>query len=394
MELGLLPALGSGIGDLERSGQASRLIDGYLRRYARAFDRVWYASYLPEALSDFTGDAGLSASVRILAPRGRSPRLLRAVSITASHRRELRRCAVFRVFQATGAIPALAARAWWGTPFVTTYGFWYAELSRGAASRLAKRALERVALRSAAAVIAPTEPLRAHVAALARADRIHLIPNGVDLDRFRPATSPKARRECVVYLGRLSEEKNLSTLVQAVAALRGRAPCRLVMIGAGPMRSRLEAEARMAGVVAEFPGVVDNRVVPEWLRRADAFVLSSFTEGHPKALLEAMASGLPCIVSDCPGNRALVTDGATGLLFDPRDPLALAAQLERVLRDEPLAAALGRAARGCVAAAYDLDRLVGAEIELLEQVARGTASMDPREAQRAATARGRGNGDH
>jgi hypothetical protein len=55
-EVGLLPALGGGIGDLEATGQASRLIDGYLRPYARAFDRVWYFSYLPEALGAPGGD--------------------------------------------------------------------------------------------------------------------------------------------------------------------------------------------------------------------------------------------------------------------------------------------------------------------------------------------------
>jgi glycosyltransferase involved in cell wall biosynthesis len=110
--------------------------------------------------------------------------------------------------------------------------------------------------------------------------------------------------------------------------------------------------------------------VAEKLREADVFVLPSFTEGHPKALIEAMAIGLPCVVSDCAGNRALVRDGHTGLLFDARDPRALAACLERVLTDEPLAAALGRHARDLIASEYDLERLVATEIELLKRVAR------------------------
>jgi glycosyltransferase involved in cell wall biosynthesis len=80
------------------------------------------------------------------------------------------------------------------------------------------------------------------------------------------------------------------------------------------------------------------------------------------------------------------------MLFDPGDSVALAALLERVLRDEPLGAALGRAARERVAAAYDLDRLVQAEIELLERVARGTAPMDRRVAPPSPAPRG--NGDH
>ncbi len=81
MELGLLPALGSGIGELRRTGQASRLIEGYLKPYARAFARVWYFSYLPEALADFTDDRELGDTVRLLGPGRLRSRLLRALGI-------------------------------------------------------------------------------------------------------------------------------------------------------------------------------------------------------------------------------------------------------------------------------------------------------------------------
>jgi glycosyltransferase involved in cell wall biosynthesis len=370
MELGLLPALGSGIGELRRTGQASRLIEGYLKPYASAFERVWYFSYLPEAFAEFTDDKGLGDAVTLLAPRRARARLLRALEMPVRHRAEFKRCAVLRVFQLTGVIPALVARACWETPFVTTYGFWYARLARTGASRLATRVLERVGLRLAAAVIVTTEALRAHVATIAPADRIHLIPNGVDLGRFVPAER-RSNRGAILYIGRLSAEKNLSALVQAAAALRGHVPSRLVMIGAGPLRDRLEAEARAAGVAAEFPGVVDHQLIPRWLGDADVFVLPSFTEGHPKALIEAMAAGVPCVASDCAGNRALVKDHDAGLLFDPHDPAGLAAALERVLTDETLAATLGRRGRDLIVRDYDLARLVQTEIDLLKRVAHG-----------------------
>jgi glycosyltransferase involved in cell wall biosynthesis len=366
MELGLLPALGSGLAELARTGQASRLVEGYLEPYARAFDRVWYASYLPE---DRAPAVALPPGVRVLAPRRRRPRLLRALAIPVAHRRELAGCGVLRVFQITGTIPALLARAAWGTPFVTTYGFWYAGLSRAGPSRAAKRALERAALRRAAGIIVPTPELVAHVATMAPRERIHLIPNGVDLGRFRPAERRAARGATVLYVGRFSAEKNLDALVAAAAMLRPRLPVRLVMVGAGPLGAALAASARRAGVEAEFPGVVDHTRLPGWMARADAFVLPSFTEGHPKVLIEAMAAGLPCVASDCAGNRALVKDAESGLLFDPAEPAALAACLERVLTDPALADQLGRRARDLVARDYDLARLVEAEIALLTRVA-------------------------
>ena len=158
--------------------------------------------------------------------------------------------------------------------------------------------------------------------------------------------------------------------------LRDRLPLALVLVGAGPLEAALRDESRRTGVPVEFPGVVDQRDLPAAYAAADAFVLASFTEGHPKVLLEAMAAGVPCVASDCAGNRSLVADGATGLLFDARRPEALAACLERVLTDETLAASVAKAARDLVVARYDLAALVAREIALLRTVARGGAPAE------------------
>jgi glycosyltransferase involved in cell wall biosynthesis len=373
MELGLLPALGGSIAELRRSGQDSRLLDGYLRPYAEVFAHVWYFSYVPEALADYTDDPRLLASVGIVAPDRPRPRGVRAVAIPRAHGDVLRRCAVLRTFQITGVIPALIARTRFGIPYVTTYGFWYGSLSEPGPKRVLKSVLERLGLRYAAAVIATTESLRARASRLAR--RVELIPNGVDTARFAPSAGRRGPaadgRHRVLYVGRLSKEKNLSALIQAAGLLRRRLPVQLVMAGAGPLREALAAEATAASVPLEFLGVVDQRVLPAVYTEADAFVLASFSEGHPKVLLEAMSAGLPCVASDCDGNRSLITPGRTGLLFDPHRPDELAACLERVLAQADLAAALGQAARRLIVTCYDLPALVGREIALLREIAVG-----------------------
>ncbi len=373
MPVGLLPALGGGIRQLSASGQASRLIDGYLKPYARAFDRLFYFSYLQESLREFTDDPELLAMARVLSPRRPMSRGYRAVSMPWTHASEFRTCRVLRVFQVTGVIPAIVVNARFGVPYVTTYGFWYAQLSQPGPKRLLKRVVERIGLRRAAAVIATTEELGARAASLAR--EVHLIPNGVDTGLFRPSAmlpggDDRVPRR-VLYVGRLSAEKNLSTLVRAAALVQRRLPVRLVMAGSGPQEGALRAEAAAAGVSVEFLGVVSHRHLPPVYASADAFVLASFTEGHPKVLLEAMSCGIPCVVSDCPGNRSLVTDGETGLLFDSRRPDQLSACLERVLTDAGLAATLGKAARELIVARYDLGMLVAQEIALLKKVSGG-----------------------
>lgn len=379
MRLGLLPAPGGGIRELARTGQATRLVDGYLRRYVDAFDEVVYFSYYPESLREFTEEPRLLERVRVLAPARAMSRSRRAVSLAHGAGADLAACDVLRAFQVTGVAPLWMAERLGrrvATPFVTTYGFAYDELSRRGPSRYLKRRVAAWGLREAAAVIATTEDLRARAGRLAR--RVELIPNGVDTAHFVPGPRRRAAGDPfrVVYVGRLSAEKNVAAAVRALARLdpRGAEPVEaaLTLVGAGPLEGALREEARAAGVGAqvEFRGVVDQRALPAEYAEADAFVLPSFTEGHPKALIEAMASGLACVASDCSGNRSLIQDGVNGLLFDARSTDALAAQLRRVARDPAFAARLGAAARERAVSRYDLGALVAREIALLRDVGR------------------------
>ena len=365
MTVGLLPSLGGGIRALAETGQQSRLLDGYLRPYAGAFGDIYYFSYLPESLDEFTTDRALLERVRVLAPPRPVSRGRRATAMLRAHAGEFRSCAALRVFQITGVIPALLAKARFGVPYVTTYGFWYERLSQPGPKRVLKAGVERLGLRHAAAVIVTTEELRARAILTSR--RVELIPNGVDIRLFRPADAPRTGGRRILYVGRLSPEKNIKTVLEAT--LTAGAGSTVVIAGSGPLRADLETQARAQGVPVAFLGVVEQAKLPAVYASSDVFVLASFTEGHPKVLLEAMACGLPCVASDCAGNRSLITDGETGLLFDPHRPEDLAARLRRIFDDPALVARLGKAARAMVAERYDLSALVQREIALVRSVA-------------------------
>lgn len=364
MAVGFLPALGSGIRALAETGQQSRILDGYMRPYAEAFGEVCYFSYLAESLDEFTSEPALLDRVRVLAPGRPISRGRRAVTMVGAHAAEFRRCRALRVFQITGVIPALLAKARFGVPYVTSYGFWYAQLSEPGPKRLLKGVVERLGLRHAAAVIATTEELRDRAALTAR--RVELIPNGVDLRLFRPADVPRPAGRRILYVGRFSPEKNLATVVTATSYV---GDATFVLAGSGVLREPLQTLAREKNVPVEFLGVVEQATLPRVYGSADVFVLASFTEGHPKVLLEAMACGLPCVASDCAGNRSLITDGETGLLFDPHRPKELAARLRRIFDDPTLAARLGEAARKMIVERYDLSALVAREIALVRAIA-------------------------
>jgi glycosyltransferase involved in cell wall biosynthesis len=152
------------------------------------------------------------------------------------------------------------------------------------------------------------------------------------------------RRSTLVYIGRLSPEKNVEVLLEAVARLRQRGvELRLLLAGEGPEREALEAvvASRRLGDRVRFLGFQSDTF--GLLRRAGAFVLPSRTEGVPMALLEAMAAGVPVVASAVGGIPGVT--GGDALLVAPGDAGALADALERVLTDAALATVLRRGAR-------------------------------------------------
>jgi len=374
--LGLLPAAGGGIRDLQQTGQHTRLIAGYFRAYAVAFEHTHFFSYFDECLTDYTDDTTLLERTTLWPRRNLwLPYRAYAFALPLVYPREFAACDVLRVFQATGALPAVAARARYGTPYAVTYGYRYAELARTGSRRFGAlwlELVERAALRYASAIIVTTAQLQTHVQKIAPPERVHLIPNGVDTTQFAPGRTVAHDNSTatVIFAGRLVAQKNLSRLIEAMHLVHKEHRARLVLVGEGKLRSTLQQQARDLGVEVEFAGTVEHSALPEQLRRADVFVLPSLIEGHPKALLEAMACGLPCVASDCEGNRDVIDDGETGLLAPFDDVQALAVQIARVLEDKALARTLGQQAREAAVRRYDLNTLLAREVALLQRIAR------------------------
>lgn len=177
---------------------------------------------------------------------------------------------------------------------------------------------------------------------------VHVVPNGVDLDLYRPDPATGVfDRPTVLYLGRLKRYKGVDLVLKAVARLRDRGvDVRLVVGGKGDDRPRLEALAVSLAIEdrVEFEGFVSHDRKLELLRRAWVHVLTSPKEGWGITVVEAGACGTPSVASDAPGLRDSVRDGETGLLVPHGDVDALAAALERVISDEALRSRLGEAA--------------------------------------------------
>ena len=246
-----------------------------------------------------------------------------------------------------------------------------------------------IALQRAAYGCAHTIVANSH-AAVARlmtervpAQRIALISNGIDADRYLPR-SPRVPLRRVVMVANLRAEKGHNVLIDAAAAvLRTYPDARFACVGDGPERDRLIALARDRGVAhaVTFPGHADD--VPAVLAASDLFVLPSRSEAFPNAVLEAMAAGLPVVASNVGGIPEIVEDGRTGLLTPTGDPSELADRLLRLMSSPTLADTLGGAARAEIRARFSFDRMVaGFEQLYLTQLARHGAWLKPRAPQR------------
>jgi glycosyltransferase involved in cell wall biosynthesis len=169
----------------------------------------------------------------------------------------------------------------------------------------------------------------------------------------------------ILFVGRLSPEKNLPLLVRAASHLSRRVTVRI--IGSGPEKDTIVEEAGTCNVRVDFGGVVEHYALPDEFRRATIFVLPSSGEGHPKVLIEAMSCGCACIGTDVRGIRDLLVDRETGVLV-PLDEARLAAAFDELLADPALRQRLGTNARAYVLQHYDIAATLATEINALKRV--------------------------
>jgi len=197
-------------------------------------------------------------------------------------------------------------------------------------------------------------------------ERIVTLTNGVETGRAPRSHDALGDPARILYVGRLHPQKGLDTLVQAFALLRARLPqpVALRLVGEGPAEREVRRLVHELGVadLVDLAGRHED-VTPD-LDDADVFALPSRVEGLSNALLEALAAGLPAVVSDIPGNRTVVADGRTGLVVPVDDAEALASALERLLTDHRLRTRLATAGRRAVEQGYGFDTVAAQYIDL------------------------------
>jgi glycosyltransferase involved in cell wall biosynthesis len=219
------------------------------------------------------------------------------------------------------------------------------------------------------------------------ADRLVQIPNGIDLERFRPASRWEqsqlksalglpADQPAVLFVGFFSRDKRPDILFDAWRQVPGRST--LVFVGAtrssyrevdAGLADEIRQRAAAAGVADRLRFVESTHEIERYYRAADLYVLSSRREAMPMALLESMATGLPAIATRLAGVTDTIVDhGRNGWLVDEQDTASLTQAIVRVFNDPGLAATVGAAARQTIVERYSLPRVAEQWAELYRTV--------------------------
>jgi glycosyltransferase involved in cell wall biosynthesis len=226
-------------------------------------------------------------------------------------------------------------------------------------------------------VIAPSESVRQVLQEFGVRQRIEVIPNGIDLQPFLDPPQPKQKHELgipdsavlMIYVGRLSEEKNPSILLEQYAIAAEILPhLHLCLVGTGVAEEELKRFAANlpCGDRIHFTGAVPYQEIPNLLAAADFFATASVTEVHPLTVIEAMAAGLPIAATRSPGMIDSVTNTVSGFLATEPEQ-GLGAAMVGLAASPELRRKMGVAAR-TDSKRYDIRLTVAKTVELYDQL--------------------------
>lgn len=292
----------------------------------------------------------------------------------------LLRAGGYDVVHAHSPVPASVARVLVRTlPRATRPAFVYTEHNRWASHNALTRAANRLTFALDDVDLAVSDDVRASIDPRQR-ERVEVVVHGIDVDEVRAHLAERAATraelgvtddECLaVTVANLRATKNYPGLIAAVRIVADRdLPVRFVAAGQGPLEAEIRAAHHASGLGERFRLLGYRDDATRLIAAADLYVLASHHEGLPVTVMEALALGVPVIAPAVGGLGQAVTDGESGLLVTPDDPVALADAIERAVRDPDLRAHLAAGAARAgeqYASAHAVERIEELYQELTE----------------------------
>lgn len=279
-------------------------------------------------------------------------RIILSFLIPIIFKNELKFCNIYKVNQIIGAWVPLICKLLYLTPVLQRCGYEPLKNSINNNDNLARKiSLYLTSIPSylfSDKIVVTTLDIKEFIIRnyFAHRNKVYIIGNSIDTNLFCP--SPIYKDIDILYVGRLSSEKNLELLLNGVKETN----LNVSIIGDGPEYKKLHALTKLYNINVTFHGVIQNDLLPSYYQRTKIFILCSNYEGNPKALLEAMSCGCPVIGTNIPGIQNLI-DSSNGYLIDSNQ-MILKSILLKIVNNEKLLSVLGYNSRKKIITNYSL----------------------------------------
>lgn len=311
--------------------------------------------------------------IHILYNRWRLPIQVYIQQLPWLHRAAFQSATLLKSEQTGGVEAALRTAEFFGKRLIARSGFSLALFAQYEPQAYEENydsilALEKKSFSAAQQIVVTTEEMRdtALKTHHLSPEKIRVIPNYINTERFAPPEKPTQRdRPLILFVGRLTYQKNVENLLTAVAPLKN---VDVEIVGSGTLYDTLVQRIRDENLShVKLIGNVPNAELPQKFRQAAIYVQPSRYEGHPKTIFEAMSSGLPVIAGNAPGIRQFIRHQETGWLCE-ENPDSIRAGIEALLANAEMRQTIGQAARRYVVENFSLDQVVALELAMLDHV--------------------------
>lgn len=366
--LTLIFTKGVSLNDWKKAGVLSK----QCLQYQKLADCGWEINFITYGDESDLIIANEIAPIKVLSNVWGLPLEIYQKNIPSLYGKKILNSDVIKIHQIDGGEVGLRCAEIWDKPLLVRCGYLasYTGKERVKVGRISNSELESIKetekelFNFASDVIVTTEAIKNHIMqAYEIADgKVKVIPNSVDTNLFTPG-SHKIVRDSIIYIGRLSPEKNIGNLIIACHELG----LKLEIVGTGSDRYKLEELVLSLKSDTVFHGTVLNERLPDYLRGSNLFALVSFYEGNPKSLLEAMSCEIPVLGSNVKGINEIIEDGKNGVLCG-LDIESIKNGLRRILADPMFANKIARNARIDVVEKNSLNKVFGREKKVLDSI--------------------------
>lgn len=365
MKLALFFTFSMSLEKWDKIGSLSREVKPY-QILAKKIGQVYLFTYGSKI--DLSFSSILGENIIIRPKRIRIPNCLYSLLMPFFYWKDLKNIDFLKTNQMAGAMPAVIAKLIFKKKLIVRNGYEWLKVLENAKKSKWKIGIvyywEKLAYKLGDIIFFTSQKDKDFAKAKFKIaeKKIFLVPNYIDIEIFKPNGLSREKNR-IIFVGRISKEKNLFNLIEALSDL----PTKLVVAGEGDLKAKLEAFAKKKSVNVEFLGSLANNKLPEEFNKSEIFILPSFYEGCPKALLEAMACSCLCVGTNVEGINEIIKDGVNGFLSQTDSRSIKAVVLKALGLPQLEKEQIQQEGRKTILNKFSLEKILNQEYEILEK---------------------------